>query len=100
MPALFSRIVSIIDEKKRLCRFAFKTSLGLTLSAIIPFAVVYFYGPELFGFVFGEEWTEAGVLGSIMTIWLFMKSQIVIILPNTPASVHSSPNTKPKSSGP
>ena len=70
--ALFSRIVSIIDEKKRLYRFAFKTSLGLTLAAIIPFAVVYFYGPELFGFVFGEEWTEAGVLGSIMTIWLFM----------------------------
>ena len=22
--------------------------------------------------MFGEDWTEAGVLGSIMTIWLFM----------------------------
>lgn len=70
--ALFSRIAAMIAEKRHLQGFVIKTVLGLTLAAIIPFAVVYFYGPELFGFVFGEEWSTAGVLGSTMTAWLFM----------------------------
>jgi O-antigen/teichoic acid export membrane protein len=70
--ALFSRIAAMIAEKKQLQGFVVKTVLGLTLAAIVPFVAVYFYGPELFGFVFGEEWATAGVLGSAMTAWLFM----------------------------
>ncbi len=70
--ALFSRIAVMIAEKKHLQGFVLKTVMGLTLAAIIPFTVVYIYGPELFGFVFGDEWTTAGLLGSIMTVWLFM----------------------------
>lgn len=70
--ALFSRIAAMIAEKKQLQGFVIKTVLGLALAAIIPFAAVYFYGPELFGFVFGDEWATAGVLGSAMTAWLFM----------------------------
>lgn len=70
--ALFSRIAAMIAEKKQLQGFVVKTVLGLTLAAIVPFTAVYFYGPELFGFVFGDEWAAAGVLGSAMTTWLFM----------------------------
>ncbi|MFZ9029079.1 MAG: lipopolysaccharide biosynthesis protein [Crocinitomicaceae bacterium] len=70
--ALFSRIAAMIAEKKQLKGFVIKTVLGLSLAATIPFAAVYFYGPELFGFVFGKEWETAGVLGSAMTAWLFM----------------------------
>jgi O-antigen/teichoic acid export membrane protein len=70
--ALFSRIAGMIAEKKQLQGFLLKTVLGLTLVAIIPFAAVYVYGPELFGFIFGVEWSAAGALGSTMTAWLFM----------------------------
>lgn len=70
--ALFSRIAAMIADKKKLSPFILKTVGGLTIAALIPFAAVLIYGEELFSFVFGEEWAPSGVMGSVMTAWLFM----------------------------
>lgn len=70
--ALFSRIASMIAEKQMLRSFVLKTVGGLFLVSILPFAAVLVYGEELFGFVFGEEWSPSGILGSVMTVWLFL----------------------------
>lgn len=44
----------------------------LALIGIVPFGVLFFIAPQLFGFVFGESWTEAGVFTQILTPFLFM----------------------------
>jgi len=37
---------------------------------VFPMVVLAFLGGELFGFVFGEKWTEAGVYAQILAPWL------------------------------
>lgn len=36
------------------------------------FTVLFFYAPPIFSFVFGEEWTIAGEIASIISPWLFL----------------------------
>ena len=44
----------------------------LGLFSIIPFAVIYFFGSELFTFVFGDQWLISGRLSEIMAPWLML----------------------------
>lgn len=59
--------------------------------AIIPFTVLFFFGKPIFGFVFGEVWTDAGTYAEIMAPWLFMNfivspiSMLPILLNRQPA---------------
>jgi O-antigen/teichoic acid export membrane protein len=39
---------------------------------LLPFVLIGIFAPEIFGFVFGENWTEAGVYARIMLPWIFM----------------------------
>jgi O-antigen/teichoic acid export membrane protein len=39
---------------------------------LLPFILMGIFAPEVFGFVFGENWTEAGVYARIMLPWIFM----------------------------
>ncbi len=38
---------------------------------LLPMLIVGMVGPDLFGFVFGQNWREAGLYASILAIWLF-----------------------------
>lgn len=51
------------------CRPLFlKVFLGLLISSIVPFYVVWLYGEPIVTFLFGEEWQFAGTLVTIMVI--------------------------------
>jgi O-antigen/teichoic acid export membrane protein len=39
---------------------------------LFPLLVLGLIGPELFGIVFGPEWTEAGVYAQILSLWRFV----------------------------
>ena len=39
---------------------------------LLPFILMGIFAPEIFGFVFGENWTEAGVYARFMLPWIFM----------------------------
>jgi O-antigen/teichoic acid export membrane protein len=45
-----------------------KTFKLLTALAIVPFGLLFLFGPELFGFVFGERWAPAGEYARFMSI--------------------------------
>ncbi len=49
---------------RRLCA---KTMGALLLIGALPFMGVAVYGPELFGFVLGEQWVEAGVYAQLLS---------------------------------
>lgn len=56
------------------CRPAFLHALKrLSLISFGPFVLLFFFAPKLFGFVFGEEWTEAGEYVRVMTPMFFLQ---------------------------
>ena len=46
----------------------------LALIGIFPMAVIGFLGPQLFEFVFGEKWIEAGTYVQILSAWFVLVS--------------------------
>lgn len=44
---------------------------------LLPFLAVGIFAPGLFGFVFGENWTEAGRYAQIILPWIFMVSLVM-----------------------
>ncbi|MEA2017430.1 MAG: oligosaccharide flippase family protein [Campylobacterota bacterium] len=49
-----------------------KTTLALLKIFIIPFLTVLFFGEYLFGFVFGEQWTQSGEIAQLLIFWTFI----------------------------
>ncbi len=47
-----------------------KTTWGLLAIGIIPFGIIFLFGQELFIFVFGKEWADAGNYAQILCPWL------------------------------
>ena len=53
----------------------FRTWTRLFFAALVPMGAIYFYGPEIFGFVLGEKWTQAGAYAAIL-VPLFLSDLI------------------------
>lgn len=61
-------------QKNGSCRNIFKkTFLMLFGIGIIPFSVLIFFAPEIFSFVFGEKWYDAGIFTQILAPMFFLK---------------------------
>lgn len=58
------------NNPRELERMTIKTLLISTWS-VIPFGVIFFYGQEVFTFVFGEQWAQAGKIAELISPWLF-----------------------------
>jgi len=48
-----------------------KTTMGLVKVFIFPFLIILIFGQEIFTFIFGKEWQEAGVIAQIAIIWFY-----------------------------
>ena len=57
--------------KDDLAIFIIKPTLLLALIAILPFTFLFIFAPVVFSFIFGSEWTEAGVYTSWLSIFFF-----------------------------
>lgn len=83
MPQVFlsSAIVEVFKQKASVayntqgnCKEIFvKTFKVLCLMAIIPFSVIILFAPNLFVFVFGHEWKEAGLFAQFLGILFFLR---------------------------
>ncbi len=82
----FNKAAGMIQEGKSIFPLAKKTILTLLVLSVVPFGILFYIGGDLFAFVFGEPWREAGEFSEIMSPWLMMNflvspvSQIPIIL--------------------
>jgi O-antigen/teichoic acid export membrane protein len=47
-----------------------KTTGGLLVMAIIPCAVLFVWSPQIFSWIFGKDWWEAGVFARWLTLWM------------------------------
>ncbi len=69
---LFKNTIDLAAENKNIYKTVRNTISILFLISILPFGVLYFYGEEIFSFIFGEVWREAGVYSEIMAPWLMI----------------------------
>lgn len=78
---VFSRsITEQYNNNEDIHAFTVSVFKQLATFAIIPFAILLIFAPELFGFIFGDEWREAGVYSQILTPFLFL---VFIVSPLT-----------------
>jgi len=69
----YQKASEIYRKGGNLRRFSLQTLLG-TISVGLPiFVIIILWGPELFAFVLGKPWREAGVYAQILSPWIFMK---------------------------
>ncbi len=56
------------------CRALFiKTAKTLSILAIFPFLILILFSPQLFNFIFGSAWKEAGVFSQVLAITYYLK---------------------------
>lgn len=67
----YPRINEAAQNKENLFRLLLKATLLLGLVGLIPFGLVIVFGPWLFSFVFGPEWTIAGEYARWLSLWMF-----------------------------
>lgn len=62
----FNKSSELVHKKQAVYPLTLKTIRTLFYISIIPFTVLFFFGKDLFGFVFGEKWMEAGRIAEIL----------------------------------
>ena len=50
-----------------------KTFKGLFLLSLIPFFIVIIFGPDLFSFIFGQDWTQAGYYARYLSLFFMLR---------------------------
>jgi O-antigen/teichoic acid export membrane protein len=67
--ALFTKLTKLKADQQRILPFVSKLFGGLVLAAILPFSIVTLYGIEIFEFVLGAEWHDAGLYAEVIAWW-------------------------------
>jgi len=66
------KVTQIHEEKGDTYGFTLNLLKSLFKKIILPFSLVILFAPEIFHFVFGPDWIEAGVYTQILSPWLLM----------------------------
>lgn len=80
--ALFAQCSDLVSDKKELFGLIRKVAFGLAVVSIVPFVTIYFFGNEIFIFVLGPNWGDAGTYSEIITWWsmiIFITSPFSIL---------------------
>ncbi|MBZ0244357.1 MAG: hypothetical protein K8H85_00270 [Cyclobacteriaceae bacterium] len=65
----YQKIVTLINraEFAEASSFYKKSAIGLVMVGLPVWAIIFFFGPEIFSFVFGEQWVRSGEFASILS---------------------------------
>ena len=69
---LLEKIARLNANNEPIDRIFKKATLGLGAIGIIPIAIIFLFGPQIFSFCFGENWNAAGDYARILAPWLFL----------------------------
>ncbi len=69
-PVLYQKTST--TPKKDLSKLVQQFLLKASLVSLPIFIIIYFFASDIFVFVFGEQWFEAGLIASSLTPWLFL----------------------------
>ena len=66
------KVTEIYNDKGDAYGFTVRLLKSLIKKIIVPFALFVIFAPDIFAFVFGEAWREAGIYTQILSPWLLM----------------------------
>lgn len=78
----YQRLNEMYLKGQKLKGFILKVAGLLSIISLIPFFVLFFFGPDLFAFIFGSEWMLSGELAKIMAFALSIR---LVVSPLSPA---------------
>src|SRR5699024_1245487 len=58
---------------RRITPLVFKTTFSLAIGAVIPFGIIFLFGPWLFSNIFGSDWAIAGTYSRWLAIWSYSR---------------------------
>lgn len=61
-----------VSKGEKTLGFVMKILKINTLISIIPFVILFFWGGELFSWIFGQEWLGAGHIAEVCAPWIFL----------------------------
>lgn len=68
---VFLQRASLLSKDKKLAVFVEDTVRNLFLVSFVPFLLLGLLGADIFQFVLGDEWREAGTYAQILSPWIF-----------------------------
>lgn len=68
----YTKAADKLNEGQSIHSLVKQTLFTLVGLSIVPFALLFVWGDELFAFVFGEPWRRAGEFSQIMSPWLMV----------------------------
>jgi len=66
------KVTKLYNDKGDTYGFTIRLLKSLFKKVIIPFLFIIIFAPDIFSFIFGEEWREAGVYTQILSPWLLL----------------------------
>lgn len=66
----YPKIVDAANNNKNLHQLIYKATAALAFVGLVPYGIIFIWGPSIFAFVFGSEWLAAGEYASWLSIWL------------------------------
>jgi len=66
------KVTQLYNEKGDAYGFTVRLLKSLLKKIVLPFLIIIIFAPDIFAFVFGSEWREAGVYTQILAPWLWM----------------------------
>ncbi len=66
------KVTQLYHEDGDVYGFTVRLLKSLFKKIVIPFLIIVIFAPDIFGFIFGESWREAGVYTQILSPWLWM----------------------------
>lgn len=69
---LFQKASEIENMGQNIYPLFIKSTCGLMLLAFIPSLIIFIWAPQIFSWVFGEEWLTAGSYVRWLILWIFV----------------------------
>ena len=69
---LFQKASETHNQGGDLYSLFLKITGGLMAVAIVPSAILFIWAPQIFSWVFGREWVEAGTYARWLMLWIFI----------------------------
>ncbi|ANP63456.1 oligosaccharide flippase family protein [Vibrio alginolyticus] len=67
----YSKANNMYKKKEKILPLLTNITFALVLVCAPPFLIIFFYGIEIFSFIFGEDWAVAGEFAKWIAIWQF-----------------------------
>lgn len=65
----YPRVVNAAHAKENIARHILRATAVLFIVAVVPFVIIFLFGSEIFGYIFGAQWINAGIYAQWLALF-------------------------------